>query len=83
MFALKIVLKNVQMADISFNYIDSAIVDKTGKRAMLLGTKVAFDLFSCTPIIDYLKTNEGIIRSTNIRNQKNETFATWLFTLCN
>ena len=65
MFALKIVLKNVQMADISFNNIESAFVDKTGKRAMLLGTKDDFDLFSGTHI-DYLKTNKDIIRSTNI-----------------
>ena len=50
---------------LTFHSIDRAIVDIAGKRAMLLGTKDDFDLFSGTHI-DYLKTNKDIIRSTNI-----------------
>ena len=46
MFALKIVLKNVQSIDVSSAYIESVILNEKGRHAMLLGTRVAFDLYS-------------------------------------
>ena len=76
---LKNCLKNLFKWLTFHSITDSAIVDITGKRAMLLGTKAAFDLFSGTHI-DYLKPIKILyIRSANISNQKNETFATLLF----
>ena len=46
MFALKIVLKNVQSIDVSSAYIESVILNEKGRHAMLLGTRAAFDLYS-------------------------------------
>ena len=46
MFALKIVLKNVQKVDVSCDYIDNVIVKEKGKQAMLLATRVAQDMYS-------------------------------------
>ena len=43
MFALKIILKNVQKLNISSQYVNEVIVSQRGKRAMLLAVQVAED----------------------------------------
>ena len=65
MFALKIILKNVQMADVECSYVDEMVVKQSGKDAMILATQVAFDVFSGNPI-DYLKTDEKNIMCGNV-----------------
>ena len=47
MFALKIILKNVQRIDITPAYINSVLVqeDRKGKEAMKLANKVAVDIY--------------------------------------
>ena len=65
MFALKIILKNVQMADVECSYVDEVVVKQSGKDAMILAIQVAFDVFSGNPI-DYLKTDEENIKKTKV-----------------
>ena len=69
MFALKIVLKNVQSIDVSSAYIESVILNEKGRHAMLLGTRVAFDLYSGkqTPYL----SDDTIMAETNISHPKN------------
>ena len=71
MFALKIVLKNVQSIDVSSAYIDSVILNEKGRHAMLLGTRVAFDLYSGkqTPYL----SDDKIMAETNISHPKKST----------
>ena len=78
MFALKIILKNVQMADVECSYVDEVVVKQSGKDAMILATQVAFDVFSGNPI-DYLKTDEENIKKTNVSHPKSDPFALELF----
>ena len=47
MFALKIILKNVQRMDITPEYINNVLVKETGKgkEAMMLASQVAVDVY--------------------------------------
>ena len=45
MFALKIILKYVQKLDVTCEYIEKVIVNEKGLEAMLISTKVAYDIF--------------------------------------
>ena len=78
MFALKIILKNVQMADVECSYVDEVVVKQSGKDAMILAIQVAFDVFSGNPI-DYLKTDEENIKKNNVSHPKSDPFALELF----
>ena len=72
MFALKIVLKNVQRVDLEHSYVESVIVGGVGKEAMKLAAQVAVDLH-LNNSIDYLKTDAELIAKTNICQQSNST----------
>ena len=79
MFALKIVLKNVQKVDVSCDYIDNVIVKERGMQAMLLATRVAQDMFTGIKP-DFLCTDEQVMENTNMKkvlfSQKN-SFNIW------
>ena len=47
MFALKIILKNLQRIDITPAYVDSVLVQESGKgkEAMKLANKIALDIY--------------------------------------
>ena len=68
MFALKIVLENVQRIDVCIAYMESVILNEKGRAAMLLGTRVAFDLYSGkqTPYL----SDDTIMAETNISHPK-------------
>ena len=78
MFALKIVLKNVQKVDVSCDYIDNVIVKERGMQAMLLATRVAQDMFTGIKP-DFLCTDEQVMENTNIRHEKSPVFSKELF----
>ena len=52
MFALKVILKNVQRMDVTHSYVNSVVLDGIGKSAMMLALK-ASDFYS-KDSIDYL-----------------------------
>ena len=78
MFALKIVLKNVQRIDVSCEYINDVIVNEKGFQAMCLGTRVAHDLHN-KKSINYLMSDEVLSESTDISNKESEVFCKELY----
>ena len=46
MFALKIILKNVQRIDVTPEYLQKVIVGEVGRDSMELACKVAIDVYS-------------------------------------
>ena len=65
MFALKLILKNVQKLDVSLAYVRSVIVEQKGLAAMLMATQVALDMFEGKDI-SYLVNDDVLGDKTHI-----------------
>ena len=83
MFALKIILKNVQRIEITPAYIDSVLVQENGKgkEAMKLENKVAVDIY-LKKDASYLE-DETLIEKTNICFRSDLTKKTFCSELLN
>ena len=73
MYALKIVLKNVQRTNLEHTYVQAVIVGDVGLKAMVLGSSVAVALQN-DDSTDTLLTNPDIIEETNICIHSEKTF---------
>ena len=65
MFALKVILKNVQKLNISSQYVTEVILNKKGKRAMLLAVQVAVEFYEGKDI-SYLEKDVNLGIDTDI-----------------
>ena len=83
MFALKIILKNVQRVEITPAYIDSVLVkeNRKGKEAMKLANKVAVDIY-LKQDVSYLE-DESLIEKTNVYFRSDLTKKTFCSELLN
>ena len=79
LFALKIILKNVQRTDLPQSYVKFVILDNAGMDAMKLASQVATDMYLNNQI-EYLKSDQQLIEKTNISGNPKKTFCQELLT---